>query len=206
MHDAAFAGATRPTRVAILRGRKWPFQRSLPLRAYTIGHELLLQAARNALVTLDLEAFDALPLEIRAQSILHAGLICANNWEQNQLPQRWVNLWARTRDPLDILPSIAAFREYRSEALRGPVVKPHQASEGARMLGGPYLARLVVFLMRELRWSELEAMDTPLSKAQFYYFTHAEEQGQCQLMTPDDFAFEAWCDEQDALEAAQKAA
>jgi len=197
MHDAAFADATRPTPVVVLH---------YPLRDYSIGHELLLQRLGNPLVEATPDVFASLGEPEQRTAVYQAALICHNTWAQNQKPERWLKLfqWVRRHDP--IAPAVVAFREYRNEAMLLPRVKCAHPEEPGRIPGAPFLARVVLFLVTEMRLTEEQAFDTGMRKACFYYFSYAESQGGIHILNDDDFSFEEYCAREDAKAEAMKAA
>lgn len=78
MHDEAFADSVRPAPCVILR---------LPMRDYSIGHELLLYRRRNPFVTLDNPAkFSQLPPMEQHRAVLEAAQVCGRSWAENE---RW---------------------------------------------------------------------------------------------------------------------
>lgn len=144
MHEIAFADAARPTQVVCLR---------LPLRPFTIGHQILLHKEANPLACLSRDAFNQLTIAQQIAALQRAVLICARNWaDQETLPpnfRHWQRLigypvltwfgktlippWHRTPDwPVEI----AEFRNYLEAAdfsFPGPTT---QADEVCAAAGG----------------------------------------------------------------------
>lgn len=83
MHELAFADAVRPARAVIL---------FLPMRNYSLGHELLLLQQRNAFL---LTGFDSLPEEQKRLALVRAADVCSQTWSENHFtPGTW---WDKTR-------------------------------------------------------------------------------------------------------------
>src|SRR5579884_1995299 len=81
MHDLQFADAVRPARVVVLK---------LPLRPFSIGHELLLYRERNPLL------FNGNFSEGQLhKALVQAANICSQSWSENIFkPRTW---WERYR-------------------------------------------------------------------------------------------------------------
>lgn len=75
MHDAPFAHACLSLAAATAGGALW-----LPLRPYSLGHEVLLLAAGNPLLTDSIAAFDDLPPATRHAALVEACDICNQRW------------------------------------------------------------------------------------------------------------------------------
>lgn len=167
MNDLAFADAARPTPPRILR---------LPLLPYSIGHELLLQAARNPILGGPefLAEFD--PAQ-RRKAILRAVLVCSRNWSQNRQPERWLSLWDWTIRRHDTDLSIAEFRAYRDAGSSCPEIKPSDNGDG-RPLGAPLMARLLSFSAARFGAA---AYDQPLGMLQWMFYAWAEFKGACRV-------------------------
>ncbi len=82
----------------------------------------------------------------------------------------------------------------------GPKIKP---GNGGRAPGGPWLLRLAQFLQFQLGKSESVAWNYPYGLAKFEWATYWETEGSMKIYNPEELAFERYCEEQDALEAAE---
>lgn len=179
MHDFAFADAARPTPVRCLR---------IPLREYTLGHELLLLRARNEIFCQPQEDFDNLPLEIQTYALRSAVLACSQTWNESQDKQGGIYLWTWLARKCDHQEELAKFRAYLDAAhvmLPRPTPLATEISVGkqpqkGRNLGSPFLAQLVNFIAPRLGAlsSDLKIVwDFPFALATHLYFTHLETEG-----------------------------
>lgn len=141
MNPFLFADATRPKPVRVLR---------LLMLNYSIGHELILQSERNALLSPE---FDSLPVNEKCFAIIRAALICSRSYEENHYPHRWLRLWNFMIVRDDFFKAIKDFQEYRFKGSTYPVPPDKEADqiangkdESGRMLGGELLPRLVNFI------------------------------------------------------------
>lgn len=73
MHETLFATAFHPRPVVCLH---------LPLRPFTIGHEILLAATENPLPTLSADEFDALDATAQRAALVSAVDICSQTWAE----------------------------------------------------------------------------------------------------------------------------
>lgn len=180
MHDAQFAAAARPARYSILR---------LPMRPYSIGHEILLLAQGNPILY---SGFDSLPANEQRAAVIRAALICSQDWLDNQKPHRWLGLWSWLNRNTDYALAIADFKNYRDAGSTFPNVPDKEAGRIAsnmlgeeprkgRELGSPYLARVYNFICEkpetEIRAHGKTTFDFPLGLANFLYLTRLECDG-----------------------------
>lgn len=201
MHDLAFADATRPTPVAVLQ---------LPLRPYSLGHELLLLQKRNPFVLLDQADFAALTAADQRKALIEAVNVCSHTWAQNHLEQdsqtqtrwqawklrRWWCQWLWRIRWLDWDDELIAFQDYLATSHAGLRILSSEIPEdaeayqianqgetlgGGRSLGGPFAARLLLFVISELqpllRDSNCGPYDFPYALAANLYFVHLENDG-----------------------------
>ena len=183
MHDLEFADSVWQRQRTILR---------VPLLAYSVGHELLLQRSRNPLVLRS-----EIPSEPNAH-VMQAVSICSRDWAANHQSERWLGLWAWTLRKADFTQAVREFIQYRNEGTLGPNVQP--ADGDGRSLGGPFMARLIQFI---LRFTD-QPYDFPFGLAMFHYYAYEESQGSIRIVNQQEADFEQYCAEQDAIEA-QKA-
>lgn len=167
MHDLALADAARPTPARILKLRMEP---------YSIGHELLLIQQRNPIILSDSE-FAAIHLEDKISSVMDAALICSRNWNQNQSPAIWTRYGLKLIHGQDVLAEVVAFRDYRAVGSSFPKVMPSDDPGSTCVLGGPFLARLIMAVASV--WQPV--MDCPLSFAQHLFFAESERRGECRI-------------------------
>jgi hypothetical protein len=186
MHELAFADAARPTRFACLR---------LPLRDYTLGHEILLLRQRNPLLLLAQSDFNALPEADQIFAIKRAALVCAQDWAANTGRQKWIGLWGWLTRHADYPLAIAEFRNYLAVARSFPPIPDQETYEIAaglsrdemadrgRELGAPLLAQVLNHIgAQRLPLGVATVYDVPFSLAVWLYFTHMEDAGRLRIL------------------------
>lgn len=190
MHDAAFARASVPTPIAILK---------LPLRPYSVGHSIWLQAAGNPL------AEDSGAFSITAEHVIEAVWTCASGWRELATQQaRWLTLlklrsWGRRARREDLAGAAVEFQKYRRAGSSVPPLKPPEG--GGRTLGAPLAATLVQFLVNHFGKSEEEALDYPLGLAYWHFAAHQEREGAMRIVNAAEMEFENWCEAREAANA-----
>ncbi|HEX5242201.1 MAG TPA: hypothetical protein VFW23_02985 [Tepidisphaeraceae bacterium] len=206
-HELAFADAAQPARRFIL---------GLALRPYTLGHEIILTARRNAL---QFANFHELPDAEKFRALALAVDVCSQSWSENNFAprqgmalthywERWKSrrVWRKWRRYLDGLTeaqwkqAVADFLEYRSKGCAVAKVYPGDGPAG-RELGAPVQAALLQFLVVKLRKSEIEAYDYPVGLAKFHYYTDAEARGMVKFINQAEEDFQRYCEEEDAKAA-----
>jgi len=183
MHDLAFADATRPTPAFILR---------VLLQPYSLGHELILLQRRNPFVTHTPVQFAELPASEQVSALISAVLVCCQNWQLNQKPHRWLQLWRWRNRRADWPQEIAAFHHYRQlGTILLPAADPKTAHMAAgkandeptgRCLGSPFLARLITFMAGVPEaWLAPSLLDNPLGYCGCLYLAKMETEGAFQI-------------------------
>jgi hypothetical protein len=182
MHETAFADATRQTRSVVL---------NLPLRPYSIGHELALINQRNAMLSPQ-EDFDALPASDQCRAVISAALICCRSWREQDSPfgRFWYRRFDRANRRADYAVEIAEFRNYRASGTLFPpppatkadiVCNGEEAEKMGREFGSPYLARLYNFLCglppSEIANHGETVFDFPFGLANFLFLSALESEG-----------------------------
>lgn len=166
MHELPFADAVRPTAVSVLH---------LPLRPYSVGHELILLSRRNPLVLLSTAEFAKLPGEEQRMAVIFAADCCCQSWaeyhaEYNCL-QRWrINRkwaqWSAAIAGADFPLAIADWRNYRAAGADAfPTEEMPNTGAEFRYFGQPELASLLNWLTITCGLTELQAFDYPLGLA-----------------------------------------
>lgn len=193
MHDLSVADALRPPSVVVL---------NLPLAEYSIGHELLLLARRNALLLLPLDEFIALDFWRQIFAIREAVWICSDRfsaWDRINRQSgimwrfRWSE-WKRQRWvrrlnsllPADYALALAEFRNYLIAA------RPNVPSAGRhavrvlygdeensnRSMGQPLILSLYRFALTLPREERPKcAWDYPFARALWMFFSQLEAEG-----------------------------
>src|SRR5687768_8030986 len=133
MHEAALALAALPAEVRI----------GIPLRPYSLGHELFLIREQNPLITGG---------DVQPGHIYEAVWICSSSFRELTRPGYLdfikAKLLSRKLKKIPLEDGIAAFREYRQlGSLEFPLSQIKRPNEGpTRDIGSPFLIRLHHFL------------------------------------------------------------
>lgn len=194
MQDAAYSDAIRPARVNILK---------LPMRVYSLGHELLLLRERNPFLTVTPTEFSELPIQNRIFAIHRATWICANTHEQNEgesfvgLKMRLLS-WRRRKMDMDGYGlAIAEFWNYLNAGRATPRLSQRRIKSGedtGRAFGAPLLPQLFQFVVglpeiqkiKSTRAMETAVWDYPFSVAIWRYFVKMEMEGSIQIENADE--------------------
>ena len=171
MHDAAFSEAVLPRPRRILK---------LPLRPYSIGHEILLLRHGNPLL-LPFEQFTALHRSAQIDAVTLAALVCSKSWKENQGRDWTVRIWQRLIRNEDFALAIADFRTYRAEGTTCPPFPEIDTSDKpGRPMGAPILSGLITFVSSHGIWDG-PTMDCPFGFALWCYYAEAESSGSCKI-------------------------
>jgi hypothetical protein len=213
MHDLAFADAARPAGVQIL---------GLRVKPYAVGHELTLLNERNPLVLVN-PGFDDLPLPQKAVCVTRAVYVCCSMWnELTFVPSSWwqsmrfkVNDWRfyRAWRKLILNPNYQEaglqWQAYRAAGFDFPpgpdpeaasVVDDrlgHANEPKGRMLGGPWMARLVAYLAAGRIYEALgypTPFDVPLRLAEHLHLSQLEDLGRGRIENTDEADIKAKLD------------
>ncbi len=222
MHEIQFSDAVRAIPASVLK---------LKLREYSLGHEILLFKIRSPFVCLSDSQFNQLSKVEQVIALRRAVLICSNDWNGNQKPQRWLKLWGWITRNANYPLSIAEFRNYLTagHALLpapdsvGPSPENNfpnadevcngKREEGAsRRLGGPFVAQLYNFMAAQ-RYDGC-IWDCSYAFAAALYFTHLETEGNRRIENLNELEekeqiqghFDAWKKEKDSEKESKKTA
>lgn len=89
---------------------------------------------------------------------------------------------------MDFLAELAAFQAYRAEGRWQPPLNTQVSGKAeTRVPKAPAAAHVLVFLQETLGMSESQAFDLPMSRAHFYYFSHADAHGKVDLSIEGEF-------------------
>ncbi len=189
MHEPLLSMAALPAPVAVL---------GMPLRPYSLGHELYLIREGNPLAAGSPHAnrFD----------LTQAVLICCQSWEESRLAHRdpliRLKLWAwnRRARKLDTQTELKAFLDYQQsgtlEFKIDDTARPDR--ESPRLPGAPFLLRLHAFLMERLRINEAQAWDYHYGLAVMRWEAHWEQEGGLYIYNAHDAVFDQHCAEMEA--------
>ena len=178
MHELIFADSAQPETIAVL---------GLQMRAYSLGHELVLLRHRSPFLCLSRAGFDELPMAEQVKAITFAALVCADQ------PPRWHRLWrwrnrkanwaleiAEFRNYLDsarkIMPAMSADDEADAEAYE--IANRGEKMTSGRGLGSPFIAQLITFCLQDMRLTYAEALESPFGVVANLYFAAMESKGQ----------------------------
>ena len=183
MHDALYADAARPARVSIL---------GLPMRDYSIGHEILLWRKLNSLATYTEASFNELDESKQNADLFDALFTCERSWTENLSPVRFACLFGFFRRKADMPAAIKAFREYRengSHTLK-TIKMPRVSGAPYHYFGAPETARLILFINRE-KLHHAHGLDTPydfpFGLARILYLTQIETEGGIWIQNAQDY-------------------
>jgi hypothetical protein len=189
MQDALYADAIKPARVNILK---------LPLRDYSLGHELLLLRERNPFLMQTPFGFSQLPMEQRIFALHRATWICSNTHQQNEgesfvwFKLKQLRFLRRKLTMDDYALAAAEFWNYLNAGRGTPrLSKRRQKSgeEAGRPFGAPILPQLFQFVLTlpEIKGQKVNAAwDYPFSAAIWRYFVHLEMEGSIQIENADE--------------------
>jgi hypothetical protein len=188
MHEPLFAQAALPAETTIC---------GVPLRPYSLGHELYLIREKSPL----LFGGEALPPDL-----FQAIWICGSTWNEMQRPGYldWLKLWIidrRVRKCGDCAEEIEAFLQYRANGcLEFPLSEIAKPSSGPspRQAGAPFIGRLHHFLVTQYRLSIAEAWDFRCGEAKMRWMTHWEQEGGLDIYNDHDASFDRYIQEQEA--------
>jgi hypothetical protein len=204
MHEPLLALAALPAQAAVC---------GIPLRDYSLGHEVFLTRESNAF-TLDFDEHgrirEKLP-EIFHGDLLEAVWICSSTWlECKQASASWsylLKLWLLKRKVkrCNIAREAAAFREYRNMgSLMFPlsdITDPRKPTP--RPPGAPWILRLHAFLVAQYRLTIPQAWDFPLGEAKMRWGQFYEQEGGLNIYSEADASFDRYIAEQEAKGAEQ---
>lgn len=174
----------------------------LPLRTYSIGHQLLLTRIRSPFAV----ECDRKPT---LEDLMYAVLLCSDSFEagarihEDVFARAKLWLWRRRIRGIDSSFEIAKFSNYVALGSLGPRVKP--SGEG-RPPGSPWILRLKNFVQFELRKTESEAWNYPYGRAQIEFAAYWEEKGGLKVYNANELAFMAECERLEAEHIAEEKA
>lgn len=195
MHEAAFAKAALPAPAVIL---------GLPMRPYSIGHELWLTRQKNPLAGQG---------DCSRAQLEEAALVCSESWAgAREMNRDWlmipkIKLWKWRMRKESTARAVELFRNYRAEgSITFPNESPNRGGQASRIPGAPFLLRLIRFLMDQNRLKESECLDYPLGLAHMHYCAYWESQGALEVYNEHDATRDAWIAEMEAKRMAEEGA
>jgi hypothetical protein len=122
-----------------------------------------------------------------------ACLICSRTYEEgleffNNIDVKWLKQWDKKlskwfrKGKLDAIEEFQKFDTYRKTALYVPWYFPMSKESGTASSGAHWSMKLKQFLIRELRYTESEALNMPLAQAIVEYYIGLESAGSIKLM------------------------
>jgi hypothetical protein len=176
MHDVALALATLPAPTRIF---------GLPMRPYSLGHELQLIRESNSLLS---GGSANVPRIEFAQAVL----ICSQTFEEcRRINFDWlagikIAAWRWRMRNVDHDPHVQAFINYRRDGSRFlPQGRQTIAGSGSvKVAGAPFLLRLYQFL--RIKFNEPNPWDYPLGLATMQFAAYWEEKGSYSIYSEVD--------------------
>lgn len=213
-HDLSFADAARPIPVVILK---------LPLRSYSLGHQLLLLQRRNALLLCSQAEFNTFTVEDQIYAVREGVWTCCNTWSENEgqkLSRLKLKIWdwrIRKTSPEGYSLAIAEFRNYLVTGQSMPPVADSLTSAIAageagletcgRSLGSPLLANLINFVSsRPKLFDGCALMDVPYGYAAWLYLSEMEAEGRIKIENQKEYEVRVEMDEAKSAALAEEQA
>lgn len=180
MHEAALALAAIPEYTRILR---------LPLKPYSLGHELALFRRNNPFVTHSPQDFKTLSDPKKKAALTEAVLVCSRSWKENLHPPAIKNqrIWNFIISWCDLNRAIADFENYKSAAhAEFKAELPSNSGCGIRFIGAPQSIRLYQFIIKTVPAYEIlqygkSVWDYPYGLALMMMQTQAEDEGNLEI-------------------------
>lgn len=171
------------------------------LEPFSLWHLLALQALDNRLL-------DPTHNPTR-ENLLAAVLVCSRNREKMELVKRggcrlkiwWLNRLSRA---FKLEPEVKKWNEYIRDAFSIPVLLPVDSANSSRLLGGPYVLRLVQWLKTSYGLTEVDAWNRPYAQSVWEWATWAEARGEIRIQNQEEADADQWFAEQEALEKGEK--
>lgn len=155
------------------------------LRPLSLGHVLILRHLGNSFVT-DCPQVADLPV---------AAFVCAHGWRENVRKLRkpgtvakLFRLWGFLTRRVDKAAEAAALHAHIAEAMELPEMKRERGG-GVRYLVSEWETRLFMHL-REMGYSDDEALDLPLARAHLFMVAKLEEEGAVNFKSRRDMHLE----------------
>lgn len=185
MHEAALAEAALP-QPAVING--------IPLRPYSLGHELCLIREASPFVSGE---------KPTSEHLFKAIWICCNSWVENKTAaEQWlgplkVRLLCRRFKRANIDQCIEQFTAYRKSGCLqfrlSEIPRPVSREGGSRrMAGSPFLLMVQMFLVEHYRLSDEQAWDYPAGLAKMRWQTYWEQQNGLDIYNDQDAKFDAY--------------
>jgi hypothetical protein len=194
MHEPLFSRAALPAPAAVC---------GIPLRPYSLGHELFLIRELNPFVTGE---------EVLPGDLMQAVWVCSSTFEEcRDAHASWLYLlkvWLVSRriKKCDFKSETTAFRAYRAdgslEFKLSEIATPNNAPT-PRPAGAPWLLRLHQFMVSQYRLTISQAWDFPLGEAKMRWASFWEQEGGLNIYNEHDASFDAYIAEQEAKGAKQ---
>lgn len=178
MHEAALARAAIPEPTRILR---------LPLKPYSLGHELALFIRSNPFVTHSQADFQKLKDTEKNAALLQAILVCSSSWFENQRKRKNLRIWNFIRRFCDHELAFAQFENYKAQGrLEFKADFPSNSDCKIRFIGAPQALRLYQFVVKNVPAFEIlrygaSVWDFPYSLAMMMMQAQAEEEGNLEI-------------------------
>lgn len=170
---ARYARAARPEPTRCL---------GLLLHPYSLGHALTLQASDNSF----------LRREPSYEDLIHGVFVCSQSWESYTEKERspflglFLKFWGWKMRKANVARDAVIFQRYIEEGNYFPEV--NSPAKGRSMVC-PWIARLKVELMKELRLGESDILNRPLALSNIEFCALGETAGTINMFSERDEAF-----------------
>jgi hypothetical protein len=191
---AGFLESIVPRQVVLL-GQK--------LNQYSLGHNILLNFFRNGFVSAD-DPSDSrrgsrgprrkrAGLEDLFGDLLSGVFFCTHSWVENvaamgsgSMVKALEEFAARlgSEQSFDLKKAIAGFQEYLVLGSGLPEVLPPDGD--GRKMGSPFDLRLLIFLIKELKLTHVQALDFPYGLGRHLIFGFYEMEGRAKVANPEE--------------------
>lgn len=158
------------------------------LQPFSLGHYLILREMGNAFLVPKCvppyEHFSA------------AAFVCAHTWEQYHRLNRWylqwwmllqVRAWGRMAKKFNVLKEILSLKDYIQSQMDLP--EKARSRGGTRYLFSDWETRLFCYL-RSIGYTESQALNMPLSRANLMFCAHLEESGTMEFKSRRQYSVE----------------
>lgn len=175
MHELLFADTAIPATVECL---------GVPLRPYSIAHELALLRYRSPFLCSTRAEFDAMDMALQIQAIRFAVQVCSGGnvgrfWRWKTRNADYSLAIAEFRNYIangrNFMPTLSSADKYDQEAYE--IANKGEKLDGGRSLGAPLIANLIHYCLSDLHLSYTETLQSPFAYVGNLYFAQLESKG-----------------------------
>lgn len=154
------------------------------VKPFCIGHLLILRAMENRFASSEFPAYE---------DLISAAFVCAHSWEENQKLlrarlRRWLFLkvWGLLAGKFNVAQETIQLFAYIQKCVEIPETKKSSGSV-VRYLFSDWETRVLSHL-KSIGYTESEALNMPIGKANFLFVSHLEESGKMEFQSKRDTA------------------